>query len=46
MERAARHKGALLVMGGYTHSRLREQVFGGVTQDILELSEVPVLMVH
>lgn len=46
IERARRHVGAILVMGAYTHSRFREQVFGGVTQDILDLAEVPVLMVH
>lgn len=46
MERARRHESAILVMGAYTHSRFREQVFGGVTQDVLDLAEVPVLMVH
>lgn len=46
MERARRHEGAILVMGAYTHSRFREQVFGGVTQDVLDLAEIPVLMVH
>ena len=44
--RARRNKGSILVMGAYTHSRFREQVFGGVTQDILDLAEVPVLMIH
>ena len=36
----------LLVMGGYSHSRLREVVFGGFTQRILDKAELPVLMVH
>lgn len=36
----------LLVMGGYGHSRLREIVFGGTTQHILEHMTVPVLMSH
>ena len=34
----------LIVMGAYGHSRLRERVFGGVTQAILEECEVPVLI--
>ncbi|MGB0554704.1 MAG: hypothetical protein ACPGQV_19390 [Alphaproteobacteria bacterium] len=33
-------------MGAYSHSRLREQVLGGVTQDILHYTEVPLLLVH
>jgi nucleotide-binding universal stress UspA family protein len=37
---------ALLVMGGYGHSRLREWIFGGFTLRVLRGAEVPVLMVH
>jgi nucleotide-binding universal stress UspA family protein len=36
----------LLVMGGYGHSRLREWVFGGFTQQVLVDAPVPVLMAH
>jgi nucleotide-binding universal stress UspA family protein len=36
----------LLVMGGYSHSRLRERVLGGVTRQILAQMTVPVLMAH
>lgn len=36
----------MLVMGGYGHSRLREIVFGGTTQYILEHMTVPVLISH
>ena len=36
----------LLVMGGYSHSRLRELVFGGVTEHVLRQAKLPVLMVH
>jgi nucleotide-binding universal stress UspA family protein len=36
----------LLVMGGYTHSRLREYVLGGTTKNLLEHTTVPVLMSH
>lgn len=38
--------GDLIVMGGYSHSRLRERIFGGVTKAMLESSKVPVLMIH
>jgi nucleotide-binding universal stress UspA family protein len=36
----------LIVMGGYGHTRLREQIFGGATLDMLMLSDRPVLMAH
>jgi nucleotide-binding universal stress UspA family protein len=33
-------------MGAYGHSRVREQLFGGATHDILQEMTVPVLMTH
>ena len=36
----------LLVLGAYSHSRLRESIFGGVTDDILTAARIPVLMAH
>jgi nucleotide-binding universal stress UspA family protein len=36
----------LIVMGSYGHSKLREQVFGGVTRALLSTLPVPVLMAH
>ena len=36
----------LLVMGGYSHSRLRETVFGGFTRRVLKAAELPVLIAH
>jgi nucleotide-binding universal stress UspA family protein len=36
----------LVVIGAYAHPRLREWVFGGVTQDLLEGASVPCLMSH
>ena len=36
----------LLVMGAYTHSRMRQLILGGVTRYVLEHSPVPVLMSH
>jgi nucleotide-binding universal stress UspA family protein len=35
---------SMLVMGAYTHSRLRETLLGGVTRDVLAYADVPVLM--
>jgi len=44
---AVRHESAdLLVMGGYSHNRFRELVFGGATRYILDESAMPVLMTH
>jgi nucleotide-binding universal stress UspA family protein len=34
----------LLVIGAYSHSRLRQVVFGGVTEHMLDYAELPVLM--
>lgn len=36
----------LLVMGGFGHSRLREFVFGGFTQRVLDATGLPVLLFH
>lgn len=36
----------ILVMGAYTQTRLREDIFGGVTKHILTNTTVPVLMSH
>lgn len=39
------HAAQLLAVGGYSHSRLSESRFGGVTHDLIAGSKVPVLMV-
>lgn len=36
----------MLVMGAYTHSRMRELIMGGVTRHVLGGAAVPVLMAH
>ena len=46
LQEAARLQASLIVMGGYSHSRLREVVFGGFTQRILAGVDIPVLMAH
>lgn len=44
---AAADNNALLIMGGYGHSRLRQWIFGGFTRHVLETAAgVPVLIVH
>jgi len=43
---AAAEHAALLVMGGYGRSRLREWIFGGFTLHVLRGAAVPVLMAH
>jgi nucleotide-binding universal stress UspA family protein len=40
----ARLKAQLLVMGAYSHTRLREFVFGGVTRHFLKQAEGPALL--
>ncbi|MEW9834885.1 universal stress protein [Mesorhizobium marinum] len=34
----------LMVMGAYGHSRLRERIFGGVTQSVIDDTPLPILM--
>ena len=36
----------LLVAGGYSHSRLRERILGGITHELLQHLTLPVLMSH
>lgn len=36
----------MLVMGAYGHSRFREAILGGATRNMLEITEVPVLLAH
>lgn len=36
----------LLVMGAYSRSRLRQRIFGGVTEFMLQRANIPVLMLH
>lgn len=36
----------LIVMGGYGHSRAREWILGGATQDMLEICTLPILLSH
>jgi len=46
LEAAEAAKANLLVMGGYSHSRMREVIFGGFTRRVLHGADIPVLMAH
>ena len=43
---AQRANAGLIVMGGYSHSRFREMILGGVTEHMLFHAPCPVLMAH
>jgi nucleotide-binding universal stress UspA family protein len=43
---AERRKADLLVVGGYSHARLRERLLGGVTYHLMHESPMPLLMAH
>jgi nucleotide-binding universal stress UspA family protein len=36
----------LFIMGGYSHSRFREMIFGGVSRDVLRETSIPTLVSH
>ena len=44
--RAKALQAAYLVMGGYSHSRVGEFIFGGVTRTLLKACPVPLLVAH
>lgn len=44
LHEVARLEATLLVMGAYSHSRMREIVFGGFTRHVLGAADLPVLM--
>jgi nucleotide-binding universal stress UspA family protein len=46
MRAATEHGADLLVTGCYTHSRVRQSLFGGVTHHLLENCRLPMLMAH
>ncbi len=46
LEESSKLGADLLVKGAYTHSRLRQMIFGGATSHILSEAQVPVLMAH
>lgn len=46
LAKAAERKATLLVMGAFSHSRMRERLFGGVTRALLEHAPLPLFMMH
>lgn len=46
LKRCAEWDADLLIMGAYTHSRLRQLIMGGVTRYVLAEANLPVVMVH
>lgn len=43
---AEQEKAGMVVMGAYSHSRLRHMVFGGATSYVLKNANLPVLLAH
>ena len=46
LARAKELESDMLVMGAYGHSRLREMILGGLTNDLLEKADIPLLLSH
>jgi nucleotide-binding universal stress UspA family protein len=46
MATARAHGANLLVMGGYGHSHMREVIFGGFTQSVLQSADITALLMH
>ena len=46
LDEAEKFGADLLVMGAYTHSRMRQLILGGVTRHVLEQSALPLFMAH
>lgn len=46
LEAAGAAKADMLVMGGYSHSRMREVIFGGFTRRVLHGAVLPVFIAH
>ncbi len=46
LDEAASFGADLIIKGAYTHSRLRQMIFGGATKLLLAAAPIPVLMAH
>jgi nucleotide-binding universal stress UspA family protein len=46
MDEAVTRGADMIVMGAYTHSRLRQLILGGVTRHVLHQAKLPVLLCH
>lgn len=45
-EKAKKIGADTLLLGGYSHNRLRERIFGGVTQRVINTPPMPCILVH
>lgn len=43
---ATDHGAEVLIMGAFEHSKFREDLFGGVTRDVLASTKIPVFLAH
>jgi len=46
LEECKKVEADLLVMGAYTHSRMRQLILGGVTRHVLDHADIPLFMAH
>ncbi len=46
LDQVIQREADMVVMGAYTHSRLREYLLGGLTQQVIDAAPVPVLLAH
>lgn len=46
LESAGDHGADILIMGAFEHSKFREDLFGGVTHDVMALTKIPVFLAH
>lgn len=46
LEEVDRIDASMLLMGAYTHSRIRQFLLGGVTREVIAKARIPVLMTH
>ncbi len=46
LDKAREIRAGLIIMGAYEHSKFREDIFGGVTHDVMAATDVPVYLAH
>ena len=46
LESATQHGAEVLIMGAFEHSKFREDLFGGVTHDVMAATNIPVFLAH
>jgi len=46
LRHAIQYNRDLIIIGGYSHSRYREMISGGMTRDLIKHSSVPLLLAH